>query len=55
MRRGHPYPAGKGCGWKTAARERIDRAAGGPADVGNDHRRQLREMGAILPRLADPH
>ena len=33
---------------------RIDRTAGGSADVGNDHRRELREMGTILSRLADP-
>jgi len=33
----------------------LTETARGQAHFGNDHRRQLCEMGAILPRSADPH
>ena len=46
-------PRGKRRG-KNGAGQSVDRAARRPADLGNDHRRELRQMGAVLSRPADP-
>jgi len=41
-------------GHRNEASQSIDGTACGEAYVGNNHRRQLREMGPILPGLANP-
>src|SRR5437773_11181875 len=48
MRGRHSQPARGGCGWKIETGKPVDRAAGGPANVGNNYRGELREMGAIV-------
>ena len=40
--------------WKDEASQSIDGTACGQANFGNNHRRQLREMGSILSGLANP-
>ena len=54
MRGRHAHTIGGGRRWKDEASQSIDGTACGEANFGNNHRRQLREMGSILPGPADP-
>jgi hypothetical protein len=54
MRDRHAHTIGSGRRWKDEASQSIDGTACGEAYFGNNHRRQLRKMGPILPGLANP-
>jgi hypothetical protein len=47
--------AGSGCRWKIETGQPVERTTCSKANFRNDHRRQLREVGAILPRPANSH
>ena len=55
MRGGHAQPARGGCRWKIETSERAHRAAGGEANLGNNYRCELCEMGAIISRSSHPN
>src|SRR5205809_6580955 len=55
MRRRHAHAPGSGCRWKIETGQTVERTTCSKAHFRNDHRRQLREVGAILPRPANSH
>ena len=57
MRGRHAPPPGAGRRRQAASRPGVAarRAADRPADQRDDHRRDVRQVGAVVPRPADPH